>query len=400
MNRSKAIQNIVEEYGPKNPTIEENPTTLPLALPSFGKAEVEEALDALLSGWLTMGKRVFQFEKDWADYIGTKHAIAVNSGSSALLVMLSALIECGDLKKGQEVIVPAVGWSTSLFSVAQAGLVPVLADVDAKTLSLSGRYDRPVLAIHMLGNPACVESPLLMEDACGAHGAKIGEKKAGSIGVCGAFSFFFSHHITTGEGGMITTDRDDLADACRSIRAHGWIRERSDAQEWIEAYPNIDSRFLFASAGFNMRMTEISGAFGIHQVKRMEEFVRQRNENHRIWCELIEAANLPIQVFPEMEGTRHAAFGFPLVLTDESPLSRDQLSAFLEEKNIQTRPISGANLAIQPAFAKLDKAIILGDLPIATRVQERGIFVGQSHGFSKAHGLLLLRALQEAFAET
>ena len=394
MNRKQAIQDIVAQFGPEEPTVQENPTSLPLALPSFGKIEVEEALDALLSGWITMGQRVFQFERDWASYVGTKHAIAVNSGSSALLVMLSALIECGELRKGDRVIVPAVGWSTSLFSIAQAGLIPVLADVDPKTLSLSGRYELPVLGLHMLGNPARVDTPLLIEDACAAHGAKIGNKMAGSLGICGAFSFFFSHHITTGEGGMITTDREDIADACRSIRAHGWVRERSDFQSWVDRYPHIDSRFLFATMGYNLRMTEVGGAFGIHQVKRIEDFTVQRRNNHQKWCELIQRAQLPVQVFPEQDGTRHAGFGFPIILNDEVKHSRAEVCHFLESKGIQTRPISGANLAIQPAFEKIQNAEIIGELPVATRVQERGLFVGQSHGFSEAHGELLLNALK------
>lgn len=395
MNRKQAIQDIVAKFGPKEPSIQENPESLPLALPSFGKPEVEEALDALLSGWITMGERVFQFERDWAAYIGTKHAIAVNSGSSALLVMLSALVECGDLKRGDQVIVPAVGWSTSLFAIAQAGLIPVLTDVDPQTLSLSGEYDIPVLGLHMLGNPAMVKTPLLIEDACGAHGAKIGHRMAGSIGVCGAFSFFFSHHITTGEGGMITTDRDDLADACRSIRAHGWIREREDFQHWVDRYPELDSRFLFATMGYNLRMTEVGGAFGIHQVKRIEEFTIQRRNNHQAWCEMIQEAGIPVQVFPEQENTRHAGFGFPIILQDEVQLSRAEVCRFLESKNIQTRPISGANLAVQPAFQKIPAAKILGELPVATKVQERGLFVGQSHGFSTPHGQLLVNALKD-----
>ena len=173
IDRTQAIRDIVSQYGPTDPKLITNPTTLPLALPSFGQAEIVEAMDALLSGWLTMGNRVFEFERRWAEYIGTKEAIAVNSGSSALLVMLSAMIECGYLKRGQEVIVPAVGWSTSLFSVAQAGLTPVLVDVDPETLSLSGQFEEPVLAIHMLGNPARVETPWLLEDSCGAHGAEV-----------------------------------------------------------------------------------------------------------------------------------------------------------------------------------------------------------------------------------
>lgn len=396
MKRADAIRDIVSEFGPKDPVIDADPTSLPLALPSFGKIEVEEAIDALLSGWITMGERVFQFERDWASYVGTKHAIAVNSGSSALLVMLSALIECGDLKKGDRVIVPAVGWSTSLFSIAQAGLVPVLVDVDPNTLSLSGDFDLPVLGLHLLGNPARVRTPLLLEDACAAHGAMIGDKKVGSIGVCGAFSFFFSHHITTGEGGMITTNRDDLADACRSIRAHGWVRERSDFEDWVERYPEIDPRFLFGTMGYNLRMTEVAGAFGIHQVKRLEQFTQTRRNNHQEWCEMIKDAGLPLMVFPEQEGTRHAGFGFPMILDENAGLSRAELSQFLEDRKIQTRPISGANLSIQPAFKKMGNAEVRGDLSVAKRVQERGLFVGQSHAFSRQHGQLLLDALKSA----
>ena len=397
-DKTRAIWNIIEQYGPKDPTLIDAPTTLPLALPSFGQAEIAEAMDALLSGWLTMGNRVFEFERRWAEYIGVKESIAVNSGSSALLVMLSAMVECGYLKRGQEVIVPAVGWSTSLFSVAQAGLTPVLVDVDPNTLSLSGSFEEPVLAIHMLGNPAQVETPWLLEDSCGAHGAEINGQKTGSIGKCGAFSFFFSHHITTGEGGAITTNDPQLADACRSIRAHGWVRERNDRQKWEDAHPHIDPRFLFASMGYNLRMTEISGAIGMHQVDRIEGFVQQRRANHQAWCEMVEALSLPLKVYPEAPNTRHAGFAFPMMLSEDSPIGRAELCAELEKRQIQTRPISGANLAIQPAFSKVPNTKIRGTLTVATAVQERGFFVGQSHAFTVAHGELLCRALSEIFA--
>lgn len=397
--RQKAIKEIVALYGPTEPNRIENPVKLPLALPSFGAAEIEEALDALLSGWLTMGERVFEFERRWAQYIGTSDAIAVNSGSSALLVMLSAMIECGYLHRGQEVIVPAVGWSTSLFSVAQAGLRPVLMDVDSDTLSLSGEYQDPVLAIHMLGNPAQVSTPVLLEDSCGAHGAELNGRRTGSIGHCGAFSFFFSHHITTGEGGAITTSDAQLADACRSIRAHGWVRERSDRQWWEEEYSHIDPRFLFASMGYNLRMTEVSGAIGLHQVDRIEGFVQQRRQNHQEWCEMVNDLNLPIRVYPEAPNTRHAGFAFPMMLDENASMTRAQLCSELESRGIQTRPISGANLAIQPAFARVPDVSIRGDLKVATAVQERGFFVGQSHAFTLGHGELLCAALKEIFVQ-
>ena len=397
MTRKTAIQDLVKRYGPSEPTIEEHPTHLPLAVPSFGTLEIEEAIDALLSGWITMGERVFAFERLWAEYIGTKHAIAVNSGSSALLVMLSALVECGDLKREQSMIVPAVGWSTSLCAVSQAGLSPVLMDVDAETLCLQGTFDDPVLTIHMLGATSKIQAPLLAEDACGAHGAMIGSQKVGSLGSCGAFSFFFSHHITTGEGGMITTDRDDLADACRSIRAHGWVRERSDRPKWINDHPHLDDRFLFATPGYNLRMTEVSGAFGIHQVQRLEDFVVQRRNNHRQWCENIQELSLPITVFPEQEHTRHAGFAFPMMLKDDAKIDRQRLCSFLEQNGIQTRPISGANLAMQPMFQKIPRASIRGPLNVAEAVQRNGFFVGQSQSFGEAHGELLVDALRRAF---
>jgi CDP-4-dehydro-6-deoxyglucose reductase, E1 len=395
--RKEAIQKLVKQYGPEDPKIIEHPDGIPLAVPSFGAREIEEAIDTLLSGWITMGDRVFGFEKAWADYIGTKHAVAVNSGSSALLVMLCAMVECGDLRPHQNVIVPAVGWSTTLCAVSQANLTPVIMDVDENTLCLQGKFSDPVLTIHMLGASSRVESPLVMEDACGAHGAMIANQKVGSIGECGAFSFFFSHHISTGEGGMITTDRDDLADACRSIRAHGWIRERSDRNEWINKYPNLDDRFLFATPGYNLRMTEVSGAFGLHQVPRLEGFVQQRRNNHQRWCQQILDLSLPVKVFPEQQGTRHSAFAFPILLQEDSPISRTQLCQFLEAKGIKTRPISGANLAMQPMFEKIPRAIVRGELTVATAIQKRGFFVGQSHSFGHAHGDLLAAALKEAF---
>lgn len=373
-------------------------TGLPLAVAPYGREEVAEAIAMLLEGRLTMGPRVRAFEEAWAAEVGVPHAVAVNSGSSALLVMLSALVATGRLEPGDEVIVPAVGWSTSLFSVAQAGLRPVLVDVAADTLCLEGSYDRPVLALHMLGCPSRATGPMVIEDACGAHGARIGDRSVGSIGICGAFSFFFSHHLTTAEGGAVTTADAELADACRAVRAHGWVRERSDRAAVEDRYSDIDPRFLFVVPGYNLRPTELAGAFGIHQVPRLQAFVDQRNRNHAAWCARIDALGLPLRVFPEPAGTRHAGFAFPMLLDRDSPLDRAELCRRLEARGIQTRPISGSNLARQPAFAMVPGARVEGALPVADAVHERGLFVGNSHAFDDRHGQRLADALQAAFA--
>ena len=370
---------------------------IPLAMPSFGRKEIQEAMDSLLSGWITMGQKVQHFEERWAQYVGSSYGIAVNSGSSALLVMLSALIECGYLQRGQEIILPAIGWSTSLFSVVQAGLIPILVDVSPKNLCLEGGFEDPVLAIHLLGAVSEVQSPMILEDSCGAHGAMLGDKKVGNIGICSAFSFFFSHHITTGEGGMITTSNEDLLNACRSIRAHGWIRERNDASKIAAQYADMDPRFLFATMGFNLRMSDVAGAIGMHQVDRIEEFVLRRRKNHQQWCSWIREADLPIDVFEESVGTRHSAFAFPLLIREESRFSRKDLCHRLEERGIQTRPISGSHLARQPAWKRIWNGYIRGYTPVADAIHERGFFVGQSHAFGDEQGILLVDTLKEIF---
>jgi len=393
MSRTDDIAELVARYF----SMDSPEAGLPLAVSPIGDIEIAAAIDTLLSGWLTMGKKVQAFESAWADAVGTEHAVCVNSGSSALLVMLTALVETGVLSRGQEVIVPAVGWSTSLFTVAQAGLRPVLVDVGADSLCLEGDWDRPVLAVHLLGCPSRATGPVVIEDACGAHGARIGDQMCGSIGVASAFSFFFSHHLSTVEGGMINTDSLAIADAARSIRAHGWIRERSDAAQLKARHAEIDPRFLFVSAGYNLRPTEITGAMGVCQVPRLEDYVSRRRENHRRWCEAVQSLNLPLRVFPELVGTTHAAFAFPMVLDADAPLDRSALCAKLEAKGISTRPISGSNLARQPAFEHLDFAVVEGETPVADAVHERGFFVGQSHAFDDVHMDRLLEGLKSAF---
>lgn len=395
-DRRAAINRLVAEHFPLDPSAPPPPDKLPLALPTFGAQEVAEAIDSLLSGWVTMGDKVRAFEERFAAWVGVEHAVMVNSGSSALLVMLTSLVERGVLRRGQEVVVPAVGWSTSLFAVHQADLTPVVVDVDPNTLCLEGQFDRPVLAVHLLGQPSRATSPLLLEDACGAHGATVEGRRVGGLGHAGCFSFFFSHHMTTIEGGMVVTRDAALADTLRSVRAHGWVRERTDKDALAAANPGTDPRFLFVSAGFNLRPTEIAGAFGIHQLDRIDAIVAGRSANHARWCRAVGALGLPIRAFPAAPGTTHAGFGFPLLLQPDARLSRAELCAHLESRGIATRAISGSNLVRQPAMAHLPRVVVDGPLPVADAVHDRGLFVGQGHTFGDAQRDLLCTALTEA----
>ena len=252
---------------------------LPLQVTGFGADEVNDAVEAMVTTWVTMGKRVRAFEEAFAAWIGTRHAVMVNSGSSANLVGLAALVHTGRLRLGDEVLVPAVAWSTSLFPVAQCGLRPVLVDVDPDTLCVDvglaaeaiGPRTRGAIGVHLLGQPADVAGLqdldlVVLEDACAAHGAQVAGRRCGGLGAVGTFSFFFSHHITTVEGGMIVTDDHAVAEAARALRAHGWIRELDERDAHAAAHPEIDPRFLFTAAGWNLRPTEMAGAFGLRQL--------------------------------------------------------------------------------------------------------------------------------------
>ncbi len=381
---------------------------LPLQVVGFGPEEVIEATEAMVGTFVTMGERVRRFEADFARWVGRGHAVMVNSGSSANLLLWTSLVALGRLQPGDEVLVPAVGWSTTLFPIVQAGLGAVMVDVDPHTLCMDpaaaeramGPRTRAAFPVHLLGAAAEIEplhalGLLVAEDACSGHGAERAGLRAGALGTAGCFSFFFSHHITTGEGGIVVTDDGALADCMRSMRAHGWIRERSDAAALAAAHPEVDPRFLFVTPGFNLRPTELAAAFGLHQLPRLDGFVSRRRANHRHWCRLVQDAGLPLLVFPEEQGTTHAGFAFPMQITQDAPYPRAELLAFLEARRIATRPISGSNLVRQPAFAGLAPTRIPLPLPVADAVHERGFFVGNSHAFGPDHGQLLVRALQE-----
>lgn len=378
---------------------------LPLQVVSFGAAEVNAAMTCLVTTWVTMGERVQAFEHQWARYCGATAGVMCNSGSSANLLMLAALVEAGLLQRGDEVLVPAVGWSTSLFPIAQVGLVPVLVDVDetlcidvAKAREAMGLRTKGALAVHLLGQPADVTGLedlglLVAEDACAAPGAERDGRRAGSMGIGGTFSFFFSHHLTTVEGGIVVYRDEALANATRSLRAHGWVRERSDKDALVAESPEIDERFLFVSAGWNLRPTEMAGAMGSEQLKRLPAWIERRRRNHATWCELLAHVD-EVTLFPERPGETHACFAFPLLLAPH--LDRAAVMAHLESRGIQTRPISGSNLARQPAFPRVPGARVAGSLDMADRIHTHGLFVGNSHAFGQGHGELLRDALEEA----
>lgn len=359
------------------------PKRIPVSALSYGQPEIDEVMDSLKSGWLTMGEKVKRFESMWAEYIGVKHAVMVNSGSSANLLALSAL----ELEPGAEVITPALTWATTVFPICQAGAVPVLVDVDLETFNMNTAaaeaavttQTRAIMPVHLLGRPCdtrhfqAMQSHypfVLIEDACEAHGARWQMQKVGSLGQVGTFSFNFSHHISTVEGGMVVTNNDKRADFCRSMRSFGWSRDVPH-----EPVEGIDERFLFLRAGYNFKPTELQGAFGIHQLPRLEGIIAHRRALAAYWNEALKPYKQWLMLPKEQPGTRHVFFAYPIMVRPGAPFSAQLLKAHMEKRNVETRPIEAGNIALQPAMKRLNYRIS-GTLDNATYIHNNAFFIG------------------------
>jgi CDP-6-deoxy-D-xylo-4-hexulose-3-dehydrase len=387
----------------------------PLSVPLYGAEEVSGALESLLEQNVTMGTKVRAFEQKFAALVGTKHAIMVNSGSSANLLALAVLASPslpGALREGDEVIVPAVTWSTTLAPILQHGCVPVLVDVDPYTLNLQperlhealSSRTRAIMPVHLLGNPVNME-PLMefarkhdlwvIEDTCESLGSTINDRQVGSFGHFGTFSFFFSHHITTIEGGMLVTDDDQMADLARSMRAHGWTRDMTNREELEQANPWVDPRFLFVNIGYNLRPMEIQGAFGLVQLDRLHGFNERRRANAQFLLAALANLSDELQFVTEQEGARSTWFGFTVMVKDAE--TRRALSRHLESRGIATRPIVAGNLAVQPAFRDNPHRTV-GTLATATRIGERGLFVGNHPSLTQGNLDHIVDGFQSFFA--
>ncbi|MBI5309960.1 MAG: DegT/DnrJ/EryC1/StrS family aminotransferase [Actinobacteria bacterium] len=394
---------------------EPSPDESPLSMPLYGPEEVNGALECLLEQQVTMGSRVAAFERQFADFMGSKHAIMVNSGSSANLIAISVLCQQAvknGLRPGDEVIVPAVTWSTTIAPILQLGCVPVLVDIDEQTLNLrpesieeaASDRTKAIMPVHLLGNPVDME-PLMdaarerdmwvIEDTCESLGSEIGGKKVGSFGHFGTFSFYFSHHITTIEGGMVVTDDQQLADLARSLRAHGWSRDMSNRPEIEAANPHVDPYFLFVNVGYNLRPMESQAAFGAVQLRRLHEFNEQRRANALILGTALERYSDHLRLVSEQQGGRSTWFGFSVILEDAE--TRARLRDHLEARKIATRPIVAGNLAQQPAFRDNPHRVV-GSLSTATSIGERGLFIGNHPNLTPAHLEHIVTAFDDFFS--
>jgi CDP-6-deoxy-D-xylo-4-hexulose-3-dehydrase len=366
-----------------------------LASSTWDSKELEVANNLLSSGNLTMGPQVAEFENQFANYIGTKYAVMFNSGSSANLGMIAGLKYVKDsiLLDGDHIIVPAVSWSTTYYPVNQLGFVLDFVDIDLETLNIDPEKvknaikprTKAIFAVNLLGNPAALlelkkianeNNLILIEDNCESLGAQINNQKTGSFGVAGSHSFFFSHHICTMEGGMVTTNSLELAETMISLRAHGWTRGLPDQNSvFNKSNDPWEDLFRFVLPGFNLRPLEISGAIGQIQLDKFPKFLDNRRKNAKKFMELFSNSN-SYQI--QKEHGDSSWFGFSIILKGKLKGRRSEILNLLKENKIDTRPIVAGNFTVNPVMKHL-KYETLPELPNANLIQNDGFFIGNHH---------------------
>jgi dTDP-4-amino-4,6-dideoxygalactose transaminase len=348
------------------------------------------------SDMFTMGKEVAQYEKDFADFFGAKHALMVSSGSTANLLMIASLFFTKNakykLKRGDEVIVPAVSWSTTYFPLQQYGLKVKFVDIDRQTLNMDldkleaaiTDKTRAILSVNLLGNPndfarmnniIADRDIFILEDNCESMGATINGKQAGTFGVMGTFSSFFSHHIATMEGGCVVTDDEELYHILLCIRAHGWTRNlpKFNKVTGEKSDDVFEESFKFVLPGYNVRPLEMSGALGIEQLKKLPSFIGKRRDNAKLFQSLF--ADHP---FIEIQKETGASswFGFSLILNENAPYSRAELVKKLMDNGIECRPIVTGNFLKNTGVLEYFDYEVSGTLEASEYLDEHGLFVG------------------------
>lgn len=382
---------------------------LPLATSSWDNAEYDAIRRTVDSGRFTMGPQVRQFERDFADLFGAGHAVMVNSGSSAnLLAVAAAVLDPRiDLNVGDEVLVPAVSWATTYSPLAQYGLRMRFVDVDLDTLNIDldllesavTPATKAIFAVNLLGNPIAFgrlreiadrHALVILEDNCESLGARADGVWAGTAGLMGTFSAFFSHHISTMEGGVVITDDEQLYQELVSLRAHGWTRELPDDNHvFPKTGEEFDDLFRFVLPGYNVRPLEMSGAIGIEQTKKIPGLVAGRRENAAHFVERFSEAPF---VRIQRETGESSWFGFSFILEGDLAGRRPEVVAALTAAGVECRPIVAGNFTRNPVMRHYD-AIVPEELPAADRVHDDGLFIGNHHfpvhaGIDRVHEVL------------
>lgn len=390
-------------------------TVYPLATSSWGTEEIDAINDVVASGRFTMGEKVAQFEKEFAEYFGSKYAVMVNSGSTANLLMVALLKWRHNLTRfeGANIIVPAVGWSTTYFPLTQNGFRINFVDVDPETYNIDvNKIEQAInpstvaiMPVNLCGNPSnfteikriCAEHQLLLlEDNCESMGGKWDNRSLGTLGFAGSHSFFFSHHLQTMEGGMICTPNEGDYHYLKSLRAHGWCRELPDDSEiYTKTGSFFKDSFTFVTPGYSVRPLEMSGAIGSVQLKKWPKLLQGRMDNVKYFKELFE--DVPWLRMQEEKHGDSTWFSFGCVLQGALAGRRNEVIKAFEEGGIEARPLASGNFLNQPV-TKMMPHYNHENYEGAQDIDENGFWVGNHSTDCKA-GIFKMFTILKGLAE-
>ena len=382
--------NNCEKFNFKN-----NKKFYPLSSCSWDLEEEEEIINLIRTQKLTMGENVKKFEAQFSNYTGSKFSLMTNSGSSANLLIIAGLVLSKefDINKGDEIIVPAVGWSTTYSPLTQYGLKLRFVDINLETLNIDenevikavNTKTKAILAVNVLGNPAELiklkkiskkYGLLLIEDNCECLGSKLQNKQSGTYGIASSHSFHFSHHIQTIEGGMVCTDSESLYHFLLSLRAHGWTRDLPFKSKLFQKTGSeFNDSFKFITPGYNLRPNEINAVAGIKQLKKFPAFLNQRKRNAFYFNYLFKGLDF---CTPQKIIGSSSWFGFSLVLKNKLKNKRPLVVYELSKVGIETRPIVTGNFLKNPAIKYFDYSIS-GKLLNTEIADLNGLFFGNDH---------------------
>lgn len=369
---------------------------------------IEMAKFCLLSDKFTNGSKVRQFEKEWNGWLGTKYSLYVSSGSTANYLLLSAVKELYGMKDGDKVLVPSCTWVTNVGPVVQLGFTPIFCDINLDNFSFCEKdlefisKEHPdiklIFITHLIGysanNEKCKElfpDALILDDICESHGCKDPSgRKRGSNSLGSTFSFYFGHHMTTIEGGMVSTNNYDLYDLMRMKRSHGLARESERFEEYSKKHPEISKQFLFITDGYNFRNHEICAVLGIRQLKRLDKYIKIRNDNFQKF--ILLTLKYPNLFYSVQINDQCSNFCFPLICKTKE--IADNLKKQFDNNGIEYRPIISGNLLKQPFLKGNDIVTQKKELNVNI-VHDNGIYLGNNQFVGKREINLLENIIKD-----
>jgi CDP-6-deoxy-D-xylo-4-hexulose-3-dehydrase len=364
----------------------------------------------LTSNKFTQGEKVEEFEKKWSEWLGCKYSLFVTSGSTANFLLVSAIMEEYGLTPGDKVLLPSCTWVTNINPIIQLGLVPVFCDVslvnysfdlnNLKTIAKIHPDIKLVFTTHLLGIPADLGAyrkifpeALFIDDVCESHGCldengdKIGKNSLGAT-----FSFYFGHHMSTVEGGMVSTNNIDLYDLMKMKRSHGLARASQRFDYYQKQNPEIEKSFLFVTDGYNYRNTEFGAVLGISQLKRLDKFIENRRDTYEMFVEIMNTDSNLKHFYPTVYQQGNSCFCFPFIC--KSKEIKVKLISLFDKYKIEYRPVVGGNLLRQPYLKKHFISGKVGQLN-ADIIHENGVYIGNNQFVSKKDMMLLKNILEE-----